>query len=191
MPNRIPIRPFYILRHGETDWNLEGRVQGRTDIPLNDTGREQARRAAQMLADISITTICTSPLDRASETATIIQEATGSHLNIIPDLQEVDCGENEGKKKDHWYSGKDTDWLDGISTPIGGESFVDFRERILCGVGVALDRPGPVLIVSHGQVIWALIRSIGARRLDVGTPNAMPMYFEPMDSGWSLDLLAP
>lgn len=67
---------LYLLRHGETDWNREGRLQGRTDIPLNQTGREQVRRAAEVLAARSphIDLIFTSPLARARESAGIVAE---------------------------------------------------------------------------------------------------------------------
>ena len=185
MPNRLPRNPFYYVRHGETDWNLQGRMQGQTNIPLNETGREQARQAAGLLVDLPIVTMVASPLDRALETATIIQEMLNVPMDIIPDLQEVGCGQNEGKPH-----GKNSDWHDGKSTPPGGESYAEFLERILQGMTLALDRPGPVLIVSHGQVFRTLIKAIGVHR-EESTPNGVPMYLEPMESAWSLGLLTP
>lgn len=71
---------FYILRHGQTDWNLNRRLQGSTDIPLNATGREQARKAATLLETSGLTRIIASPLSRALETAQIV----GAHLGIEP-----------------------------------------------------------------------------------------------------------
>ncbi|MET0318796.1 MAG: histidine phosphatase family protein, partial [Rhodococcus fascians] len=76
-----------LVRHGETDWNLHGRLQGSSDIPLNDTGRAQAREAVYELSDHSWDLLVSSPLSRAAETADII----GSHLGIsrtatYPDL---------------------------------------------------------------------------------------------------------
>lgn len=187
MPDRIPAYPFYFVRHGETDWNLQNRMQGKTDIPLNETGRAQATLAATTLADVAITTICASPLGRALETANIIRSTVDAPMDIISDLQEVGCGEKEGEPRGQWY----TDWLDGRSTPIGGETPTAFLERILNGVGEALSKPGPVLIVSHGQVFRTLIHAIGAQ-LDEHTPNGVPMYLEPIRGGrggWSLDLM--
>ena len=96
MPNRLPRNPFYYVRHGETDWNLQGRMQGQTNIPLNEPGREQARQAAGLLVDLPIVAMVASPLDRAPETATIIQESLGVPMEIIPEIQEVYCGKNEG-----------------------------------------------------------------------------------------------
>jgi len=74
MPAPLPHHPFYFLRHGQTDWNLQGRLQGHTDIPLNATGLDQAHAAADMLADQGIDIIVSSPLVRALKTAAIISE---------------------------------------------------------------------------------------------------------------------
>ena len=62
MPAPLPHHPFYFLRHGQTDWNLQGRLQGHTDIPLNATGLDQAHAAADMLADQGIDIIVSIPL---------------------------------------------------------------------------------------------------------------------------------
>ncbi len=188
MPTRLATAPFYFVRHGETDWNLQDRLQGWVDIPLNETGRTQARAAAAALSASPITSICASPLDRALETATIIQETLGVPLEVIDELKEVGCGENEGRQKKHWDTRTDTDWRDGKSKPVGGESFSEFLERILTGVEISLNKPGPVLIVSHGQVFRTLIQSIRAH-LDEHTPNGIPMYLEPISEGrggWAL-----
>jgi probable phosphoglycerate mutase len=70
----IPKRPFYFLRHGQTNWNLEGRYQGHSDVPLNATGIAQARAAAACLAGVPIARIVASPLIRALVTAAIVGE---------------------------------------------------------------------------------------------------------------------
>ena len=72
-----PLRPFLYLRHGETAWNREGRMQGATDIPLNETGRAQAHAAAETLRDVHIDRIISSPMARAAETADIVGAAKG------------------------------------------------------------------------------------------------------------------
>ena len=86
-----------LIRHGQTDWNLAGRIQGSTDIPLNDTGREQAREAARAL-DASVTTVMySSDLSRANETARIIADVHGwNDPHVIPPLRERFYGEAEG-----------------------------------------------------------------------------------------------
>jgi uncharacterized phosphatase len=66
-----------LIRHGQTDWNAAGRMQGSTDIPLNDIGRQQAESAVAMLADFQWDVIVSSPLKRASETAEIIADGLG------------------------------------------------------------------------------------------------------------------
>ena len=89
--------PFYVLRHGQTDWNLNGLMQGRTDIPLNDTGRAQAEAAAAMLDRSEWDVVVSSTLGRARETAAIL--ARGLDLPIVgayDDLVEQDFGAAEG-----------------------------------------------------------------------------------------------
>ena len=78
-------KPFYFLRHGQTDWNAERLCQGQTDIPLNAIGVQQAGEAKAHLADIAITTVCSSPLGRALETAKTVSEIVVSGLVITID----------------------------------------------------------------------------------------------------------
>lgn len=87
---------LYIIRHGETDWNVAGRLQGRSDIPLNDEGRRLARVTAAALADVDFKCVYASPLKRAYETATII--AGARDIPIITDerIQEISFGIYEG-----------------------------------------------------------------------------------------------
>ena len=90
---------IYLVRHGETDWNLARRIQGSTDIPLNDTGRLQAERTGRLLARRSWDGIASSPLSRAFETGTIIADAVGidpSRIDLLDSLAERRYGEAEG-----------------------------------------------------------------------------------------------
>jgi uncharacterized phosphatase len=88
---------LYLVRHGETDWNLARRIQGSTDIPLNDTGRAQAERAGALLARRNWDGIASSPLSRAYETAQIIGTAVGiSEVEVLDDLVERAYGAAEG-----------------------------------------------------------------------------------------------
>ena len=75
--HRTTLRPFLYLRHGETAWNKEGRMQGATDIPLNETGRSQAHLAAETLAGVHIDRIISSPMARAAETADVVSASKG------------------------------------------------------------------------------------------------------------------
>lgn len=167
--------PFWFLRHGETDWNAEGRSQGRTDIPLNGVGLAQARRAAKTLAGIGgIATIVASPLVRAKVTAEISAEALGLPVAFDPDLQEVNFGEQEGKPMGDWYD----DWIAGNYTPAGAETFAELLARAVAAVNRATARPGPVLVVAHGALFRALRLAFG-HEPNVRTPNALPIHCAP------------
>lgn len=85
-------RPFYLLRHGQTDWNLEGRYQGHSDVPLNATGLAQAEAAAPRLAAVPIDRIVVSPLIRALKTAAVVAEQIGKPLHVERGLIERNFG---------------------------------------------------------------------------------------------------
>jgi broad specificity phosphatase PhoE len=91
-------RRIYLLRHGETNWNAEGKIQGGGfDIPLNENGRAQAMAAARALEDIPLSLIASSPLSRAAETADLLAEGRGDYERIlVPGLTEMSFGEFEG-----------------------------------------------------------------------------------------------
>ncbi len=92
---------IYLLRHGETDWNLIGKVQGREDIPLNETGRAQAKRCAAAFLNTGIKLIVTSPLSRAVQTANIISDSiSGAKVIIDEGLIERDFGKMSGMAYD-------------------------------------------------------------------------------------------
>ncbi|BDZ47066.1 histidine phosphatase family protein [Naasia aerilata] len=149
-----------LVRHGQTDWNLEGRIQGSSDIPLNETGRRQAREAGAELAGEHWDAILSSPLGRARETAEIIGAAVGVPDVLLEDaLRERHYGAAEG------LTGRQTEERFAGRVP-GRES----REQVLARVHPALvriaeERPGQsVLLVSHGGVIGTLVRHATARR---------------------------
>lgn len=180
--------PFYYLRHGQTDWNIDHRGQGQTDVPLNDKGLAQAKRASEIVGDLGIKTICTSPLSRALETANIIQAVCGCELVVVEDLIECSWGEREGDVKDQWF----LDWKAGRSNPVGAEPYAPFLERALRGINSALEHVGPVLIVSHGGVYWA-VQKFAHLGEEFDIPNAIPVLHEPpeSDSGkWRASILA-
>ena len=89
---------IYVTRHGQTDWNVQGKTQGRTDIELNEVGIKQAKQTKEELKNVDIDLIICSPLKRAKQTAEIINE--GRNIQIIFDNQiiERNFGEFEGKK---------------------------------------------------------------------------------------------
>jgi probable phosphoglycerate mutase len=170
--------PFWFLRHGETDWNAEGRSQGRTDIPLNTVGLTQARRAALALVDRGIVTIVASPLSRALRTAEIVAEALSLPVATDDDLMEVAFGTEEGLPMGDWYD----DWIAGTYTPDGAETFAALHDRAVAAINRATARPGPVLVVAHGALFRALRLAFG-HEPNVRTPNALPIWCAPPASG--------
>jgi len=87
---------LYLVRHGETDWNRERRLQGVLDVPLNESGTTQAHRLADYFSTLSIAGVISSPLKRALATATILKEGCGCPLQVEPRLREVDHGSWSG-----------------------------------------------------------------------------------------------
>jgi broad specificity phosphatase PhoE len=151
-----PVTKLSLVRHGQTDWNLAKRIQGGTDIPLNDTGRAEAANAGLRLRDRTWNTIVTSPLSRAAETARIIAGELGMPQPVeIADLTERQHGEIEGLT----FAERRDRFPDGMPVP-GLESRQDVLDRVLPALGrIAADHPDEVvLVVSHGGVIGTLLR---------------------------------
>lgn len=92
-------KPFYIIRHGETDWNKEHKVMGQTNIQLNENGVLQVKTVADKIQTLAIDIIVTSPLQRAKETAKIIAAKINKPIIIESDLKECCWGIMEGKVK--------------------------------------------------------------------------------------------
>ena len=160
------------VRHGETAWNAETRLQGQLDIPLNATGRRQAERAGRALAHEGLDAIWSSDLARARETAEAIAlgvlEATGRRLPVRTDrgLRERAFGIFEG----HTYADIDLRWpgealrwrrRDPDFAPEGGESLVGFHARCVgTALRLAARHPGAaVALVAHGGVLDCLHRA--------------------------------
>ncbi len=87
---------IYYFRHGETDWNVVRRLQGRTDVPMNENGRAQAHSLGKALEQLPLHTIICSPLSRAQETARIVAEYQSVTIRFDPRLREIDYGDAEG-----------------------------------------------------------------------------------------------
>jgi len=176
--------PFYFLRHGETDWNKLRLMQGQTETALNTTGIFQAEAASQFLAKRKIATICTSPLRRARHTADIIaKQHPGANVVEIDDLKESNFGSYEGHPSGPWREA----WMKGEELP-GAELFEDFLERCLSAINRALENPGPVLIVSHGGVFYAIRRwALGGAAVRTGNCELMALAPpKARDEKWKL-----
>ena len=148
------------LRHGQTDWNALHLIQGKTDIPLNETGREQAHAAADSLASYGIDLIIASPLKRAMETAEIIAERLGiDRGRIVSDasLCERDFGIYEGRPMSEVDMDALRHWTDDAPTP-GGETIRDVAGRVFGFMDAALEKHKgkTMLLVAHGHVLRVL-----------------------------------
>jgi 2,3-bisphosphoglycerate-dependent phosphoglycerate mutase len=165
------------IRHGETAWNVAARIQGQLDVGLNDTGRWQARRVGEALANEDIATVYTSDLGRAHETARSIGDATG--VPVVPDqgLRERSFGLFEGKtfsEIEETWPDQAYNWRKRIpewQPPEGGESLLQLRERVTRTVeALAARHPGEqIVVVAHGGVLDALYRV--ATRQEVNSPR--------------------
>lgn len=162
-----------LVRHGETDWNLARRIQGSSDIPLNETGRRQARLTGAALKRRRWDGIFSSPLSRARETARIIAAEVGlGEPGILPGVAERAYGEVEGLTGEEILAR----FPDGTEVP-GRESRDEVIERSLAElVRLAGGHPGEALIVvSHGGVIGSLVRHV--------TDHALPRPGDVIPNG--------
>jgi uncharacterized phosphatase len=160
-----------LLRHGQTDWNIDLRLQGSTDIPLNDTGRAQALLAASTLNREDWDVILASPLSRAKDTADIVALELGMNVVVVPELIERSFGVAEGLDHASWRK-----LYESHVVIEGLESLEDLRTRTVQLLDlIANEYSGKrVLAVSHG----AFIRKV----LNIVTNGALPREGERLSN---------
>ena len=165
-----------VVRHGETAWNVDTRIQGHLDIPLNATGLWQARQLGDALAGEAISAIYTSDLLRARRTAQAVADATGAALVDEPGLRERAFGSFQGRtfaevEAEHPEQARRWRQRDPDYAPDGGESLRVLRERVIDTTHrLAARHPGGlVLLVTHGGVLDVLYRA--ATRQDIQAPR--------------------
>jgi broad specificity phosphatase PhoE len=154
-----------LVRHGETDWNRESRFQGHADTPLNDAGRRQARDLADVLAEERFDVVYTSPLRRASETASIVAGHLGVELRELEALREIDVGDWEGltihEVRERFPEEERVAWHAGWPN---GETHEELSARVVPAL-LALEEShadGQILGVTHaGPVRAALAAAMG------------------------------
>lgn len=153
-------RQIILWRHGQTSWNAAGRVQGQTDVPLDDIGIIQAASAASRLATLNPSRIISSDLSRAARTADALSALTGVPVESDRRLREMAFGLREGlTSREAWeqYPDEMHAWVTGddIRMP-GGETYREAGERfaeVLTEVTADLNGDRPVVIVAHGAVL--------------------------------------
>jgi len=141
------------VRHGPTEWTGEKRLQGQTDIDLSVSGLAHTAALAPVIAEWRPRTVITSPLSRTVTTSGLLSELTP----IVDERwAEASLGEWEGRRADE--IGADyLRWRAGALVPPGGEDPVAVTQRVTAAVASAVQRPGPVLIVTHGGTIRSVL----------------------------------
>jgi broad specificity phosphatase PhoE len=180
-------RKIVLIRHGQTVWNVEGRFQGTTDIPLDAVGIEQAARAAQLLAALRPTAIVSSPLQRAAATARALAEVTGPTVTCDPDLIERNGGVWEGLTN-HEIRTRYPD-EHAIWQPPGGETGEQVAKRFSAALERALERVpdgGLLVVVSHGAAIRiGMLHWLGFPE-ELWNRRPGPTQLRGWSAGWSL-----
>lgn len=176
-----PPTRLVLARHGETDWSRTGRHTGRTDIPLTETGRADARRLGGLLAGRTFSRIVASPLSRAAETARLA--GFGDRLELLDDLREWDYGIYEGRTRVE-IAAEDPGWTVWSRPIAGGESLAELGARADRVIAALLATPGDVLVFSHGHFLrvlaarWTEAEPAFASRLELWTATISELGWE-------------
>jgi probable phosphoglycerate mutase len=176
-----------LIRHGQTDWNIQGRYQGQSNVPLNEPGRIQAHELAIQLQAHPFAAIYSSDLARAQETADIIGAAVQVTIQIDVRLREINQGAWEGQHVDVIKTRFAELWQQRIADPAsvrppGGETVSEVAQRMYSALDeiAGLYPNGSVLIVSHGlSLATVLCKAEGipvGRAYDVIPENAVPVW---------------
>jgi broad specificity phosphatase PhoE len=182
---------FCLIRHGQTDWNVEGRYQGQFDAPLNDIGREQARELGEKLRDLSFAAIYSSDLIRARKTAEIIASFIHLPVSLEPRLREINQGEWEGKHISAIKTRYTRLWKQRMTDPANvrppkGETIGEVAQRAYAAL-VEISHTYPsdnILIVSHGLTLAAILCS--TRAIPIGEAyEVIPENTEPVWIDWN------
>jgi len=191
------ITRLLVIRHGETAWNLEARIQGHTDIPLNEHGRWQAERLAQALADEGLDAVYASDLQRARDTGQAVARALGLALRLDAGLRERNFGRLESMTQNEvalrWPDeGRRWRERDPSYGPEGGETLQHFYDRCVdTATRLARSHPGQTIaLVAHGGVLDCFYRAANhvplsaPRTWTVGNVSINRLLYSP--EGFSL-----
>jgi probable phosphoglycerate mutase len=172
-PGSQPPRPtrLLLIRHGQSTWNDERRIQGQLDPPLSELGHEQARRLAERLEGGDYDALYTSDLARAGETAEALGPAVGLDPIALSELREVALGEWEGRTRDELIASYPREWERWLREPSwdippGAEGADAFERRVAGAIeGLFARHPHQeVLVVTHGGVIQVALGHLFGRR---------------------------
>lgn len=171
---------IWLVRHGETDWNTQSRIQGSTDIALNEVGKEQARRIADYFAEHALEAIYSSPLQRAMQTASPLASQLGLAIQGVEGLMERNFGDFQGKTLDELATENPSAFAkwqarDTAFVPVGGESIQQFYRRVTSSLEavIRMSLGKTVAIFTHGGVLDMVYRH--ANGLDLAQPRSWPI----------------
>jgi glucosyl-3-phosphoglycerate phosphatase len=195
----VKVRRLVLWRHGRTAWNVEGRAQGTTDVPMDDVGRQQARDAAARLASLRPRFIWSSNLSRATDTAAELAALTGLSVRTDARLQEINTGERQGLTFDELRTRFPHVWRafvagDELPRAKGGETEPEVADRVSQTMHEAIDQLGSGevgVLVSHGVSIRVgLCRFLGLPHGHwhtlAGVSNCAWVVVEEWRRGWRL-----
>ncbi len=175
---------FILIRHGETVWNQQRRMQGQSDSPLSDTGVRQARLLAQRLKQIEFGALYSSDSGRAHSTARSVAEITGHDIVLEPRLRERNFGIFEGLTGSEIKADFPADYArfkirDQDFVIPGGESALQFRTRVFACLHEIAGRHADklVVVITHGLVLDVLYRAA------LGIPHELPRMHELVNTG--------
>lgn len=184
---------LWLVRHGQTDWNVEGRYQGQADMPLNSTGLEQVKRTAQKLEKIRFDSLFSSDLLRTRQTAEALSCRLGLEVNLDKRLREINLGEWQGQL----FTDIREKYPDEIaarradpekSRPPGGETVLELAARVWQAINeiAGLYPGGRVVVVSHGLALAAVIaHSKGSDLKQIF--SMIPENADPIHVNWQMD----
>ena len=179
-PAAAPTR-LVVVRHGETEWSKAGRHTSRTDVPLTEAGREQARRIGRALAGRTFSRVVVSPMSRARETARLA--GFGDRIETLDELREYDYGVYEGRTRADILR-EVPGWTVWTHPMIDGESLAALAARADLVIATLLPLGGDVLVVSHGHFLrelatrWIEAAPTEASRLELWTATISELGWE-------------
>ncbi len=193
----MPIKKVFLIRHGETDYNREGRFQGTLQIPLNQTGHNQAQALGQYLQNQSIDAVYASHLSRAYETAEYIAKVADLSVRQDSRLAEINLGKFQGLHHNTMAEAHPNEYRmyksgDMSYSPPDGESRRSVQERITTAwleITAQTDYD-TVAIVSHGAALKILLRHMFYRIDDIRLPNTAITTLVRFHDVWEIQSFA-
>jgi len=168
----VPVQRVCLIRHGETEWSLNGRHTGTTDIPLTENGRNVARQWKPVLSQVTFALVLTSPLQRARETCELT--GLGERAEVDSDLREWNYGEYEGLTPQEIHARRPS-WMIFTDGCPGGESPNQIQARIDRVIKKVRAVNGDVALFAHGH----FLRCFGARWLGLRTEDGCFFLLDP------------